>query len=48
MGKIKLKSFKLWICDNCQCDHHVYKFSDETTGFVKSYGTMHLLLVQMG
>ena len=27
------------MCDGCQCDHHVYKFSNQSTGFVKSYGT---------
>ena len=47
MGKIKLKSFEFWICGNCQFYHYAYKFSDETTGFVKSYGTNHLLLVQL-
>ena len=41
MGKIKLKSYEFWICGNYRCDHHAYKFSDETAGFVKGYGTTH-------
>ena len=33
----ELKSFAFWIHDGCRCDHHVYKFSNESTGFLKSY-----------
>ena len=46
MIKIKLKSFEFWICDSYGYDHHVYKFSDESMGFIKSYGQTCLILLQ--
>ena len=42
-----LKSFEFWIYDGCQCDHHAYEFSNECTGFAKSYSQTHLILLQM-
>ena len=33
--------------DGCRCDYHVYKFSRESMGFVKSYNLTHLILLQM-
>ena len=46
-GNNKLKSFEFWIHDGCQCDHHVYKISNKSMGFVKSYGQTHLILLQL-
>ena len=42
MGKIKLRVMNLGYVITVD---YTYKFSDETTGFVKSYDTTHLLLV---
>ena len=33
--------------DGCQYDHCVYKVSDISMGFVKSYSHTHLILLQM-
>ena len=47
IGNIKLKSYEFWIYDGCHCDHHVYKFSNVSTGFVKIYDLTHLILLQI-
>ena len=45
-GNIKIRALNFGYVMGVDCDHHVYKFSDESTGFIKSYGTTHLILFQ--
>ena len=46
MTKIKLRTLNFGYVIANQYDHHAYKFSDESTGIVKSYGQTHLILFQ--